>query len=198
MLELWRTDGAFTPAELRYLGALAPYVVPGLRSALARTFVDTPEQLLPVGPAVVVLDPDLQVRSQTAGAAAALLQLNPPDEPMTPIPAAAYNVAAALVAAEQGVPVGEPWSRVHLGGSRWVTVKADRMAEPPEAHRMGRSATSRCRSSRVRRPSAPICSPGCTGSRRARPRCSPCSPTGCPRTRSLTGWCSRSTRSTTT
>ncbi len=128
-LELWRTHGSFTPEELRYLGALASHIVPGLRSALARTFVDTPEQLLPVGPAVVVLDPDLQVRSQTAGAAAALLQLNPPDEPMTPIPASAYNVAAALVAAEQGVPVGEPWSRVHLGGSRWVTVKADRMAD---------------------------------------------------------------------
>ena len=129
LLELWRTDGTFTPEELRYLGALARYVVPGLRSALARTFVDTPDQLLPLGPAVVVLDPDLQVRSQTAGAAATLLQLNPPDEPMTPIPAAAYNVAAALVAAEQGVPVGEPWARVHLGGSRWVTVKAARMAE---------------------------------------------------------------------
>ena len=129
LLDLWRTDGTFTPVELRYLGALAPYVVPGLRSALARTFVDTPDQLLPLGPAVVVLDPDLQVRSQTAGAAAALLQLNPPDEPMTPIPAAAYNVAAALVAAEQGVPVGKPWARVHLGGSRWVTVKAARMAE---------------------------------------------------------------------
>lgn len=133
LLELWRTDGSFAAEELRYLGALAPYVVPGLRSALARTFVDTPEQLLHVGPAVVVLDPDLQVRSQTAGAAAALLQLNPPDEPMTPIPAAAYNVAAALVAAEQGVPVGEPWARVHLGGSRWVTVKADRMADTSRA-----------------------------------------------------------------
>jgi DNA-binding NarL/FixJ family response regulator len=129
LLELWRTDDAFTTAELGYLGALARYVVRGLRSALARTFVDSPDQLLPLGPAVVVLDPDLQVRSQTAGAAAALLQLNPPDEPMTPIPAAAYNVAAALVAAEQGVPVGEPWARVHLGGSRWVTVKAARMAE---------------------------------------------------------------------
>ena len=118
---------------MRYLGSLAPYVVPGLRSALARTFVDTPDQLLPVGPAVVVLDPDLQVHAQTAGAAAALLQLNPPDEPMTPIPAAAYNVAAALVAVEHGVPVGEPWARVHLGGSRWVTVKADRMGPPREA-----------------------------------------------------------------
>ena len=133
MLELWRTDSVFTSEEVRYLGTLAPYVVPGLRSALARTFVDTPDQLLPVGPAVVVLDPDLQVHAQTAGAAAALLQLNPPDEPMTPIPAAAYNVAAALVAVEHGVPVGEPWARVHLGGSRWVTVKADRMGPAGEA-----------------------------------------------------------------
>ena len=133
MLELWRTDGAFTTDEVAYLGSLSSYVVPGLRSALGRTFVDTPEQLLPVGPAVVVLDPDLQVRSQTAGAAAALLRLNPPDEPMTPIPAAAYNVAGALAAVEQGMPVGEPWARVHLGGSRWVTVKADRMGPPEEA-----------------------------------------------------------------
>jgi DNA-binding CsgD family transcriptional regulator len=131
MLDLWRTDGSFSAEELQYLGGLAQYVVPGLRSALARTFVDVPDQLLPLGPAVVVLDPDLQVRSQTAGAAAALLQLNPPDEPMAPIPASAYNVAAALVAVEQGVSVGEPWARLHLGGSRWVTVKAARMAESP-------------------------------------------------------------------
>jgi DNA-binding CsgD family transcriptional regulator len=56
-----------------------------------------------------------------------LLRLNPPDEPIAPIPAAAYNIGAALIAQEQGVPVGEPWARVHLGGSRWVTVKASRL-----------------------------------------------------------------------
>jgi DNA-binding CsgD family transcriptional regulator len=69
----------------------------------------------------------LQVRSQTEAAADALLSLNPPDEPMAPIPAAAYNVAAALVAQEHGIPIGPPWSRIHLGGSRWVTVKASRL-----------------------------------------------------------------------
>ena len=87
LLELWRTDD-----RLHDCGTLATsvlwqrYVVPGLRSSLARTFVDSPDQPPPLGPAVVVLDPDLQVRSQTAGAAAALLQLNPPDEPMTSDP----------------------------------------------------------------------------------------------------------------
>ncbi len=48
---------------------------------------------------------------------------------MQPIPASAYNVGAALVAQEAGVPVGEPWARVHLGGGRWVTVRASRLGE---------------------------------------------------------------------
>ena len=109
------------------LATLARPVTAGLRAAIARTFVDPGRQLHPVGPAVVVLDPGLQVRSQTEAAADALLRLNPPDELMAPIPAAAYNVAAALVAQEHGMPIGPPWSRIHLGGSRWVTVKASRL-----------------------------------------------------------------------
>jgi DNA-binding CsgD family transcriptional regulator len=51
----------------------------------------------------------------------------PPDEPIAPIPAAAYNIGAALIAAETDVAIGEPWSRVHLGGSRWATLRADRL-----------------------------------------------------------------------
>lgn len=128
-LDVWRTDGPFTPAELELLTALQPAVTAGLRAAVARTFVDPAEQLLPVGPAVVVLGDDLAVRTQTEAAAAALLRLLPPDEPMAPIPAAAYNVAAVLLAAEAGVPLGEASGRVHLGGSRWVTVKASRLGE---------------------------------------------------------------------
>ena len=128
-LELLRTTMAFTPAELDVLTAIMPCVTEGLRAALARTFVDPASQLLPVGPAVVLLRPDLQVHSQTEGAAAVLLHLLPPDEPMAPIPAAAYNIGAALIAKEHGIPVGEPWARVHLGGSRWVTVKASRLGE---------------------------------------------------------------------
>ena len=87
----------------------------GLREAQARTFVDDAAGLDLAGPAVIVLDPGLAVRTQTGWAAEALLRLNPPDEPMSPIPAAAYNVGAALLAQEAGIPVGEPRSRVHLG-----------------------------------------------------------------------------------
>jgi DNA-binding CsgD family transcriptional regulator len=127
LLDLWRYGGSFQADELRLLATLARPVTAGLRAAIARTFEDPARQLHPLGPAVVVLDPDLQVRSQTDAAADALLRLNPPDEPMAPIPAAAYNIAAALVAQEHGMPIGPPWSRIHLGGSRWVTVKASRL-----------------------------------------------------------------------
>ncbi|HJQ41625.1 MAG TPA: helix-turn-helix transcriptional regulator [Jatrophihabitantaceae bacterium] len=130
LLDLWRTTGEpFSTRELRLLGSLAPIVAEGLRRAVARTFVDAGEQLLRVGPAVVVVGGDLVVRQQTKAAADALLQLNPPDEPMAPIPAAVYNVGAALIATEQGVWTGEPWSRIHLGGGRWLTVKASRLGQ---------------------------------------------------------------------
>jgi DNA-binding CsgD family transcriptional regulator len=129
-VDLWRTTGEpFIDAELSILGSIGRSITAGLRAAVSRTFVDSAEQLLPIGPAVVVLGPDLQVLGQTQGASDALLRLLPPDEPMAPIPAAAYNIAGALLAHELGVPVGPPWSRVHLGGSRWVTIKADRLGE---------------------------------------------------------------------
>jgi DNA-binding CsgD family transcriptional regulator len=102
-------------------------VTSALRAALARTFAEPAIPGEPIGPAVVVLDEHLVVQQQTEAAAVALLQLLPPDEPMAPIPAAAYNAAAALLATEAGVPIGEPWSRVHLGGNRWVTVRASRL-----------------------------------------------------------------------
>jgi DNA-binding CsgD family transcriptional regulator len=129
-LELWRLTGVFADAELEQLTASQPAVTCGLRSAVLRTFAgaEAVEQVA-VGPAVVVLGPDLQVRTQTDAAAEALLRLNPPDEPMPPIPASAYNVGSALVAQEAGIPVGEPWSRVALGGARWVTVRASRLGE---------------------------------------------------------------------
>jgi len=126
-LELWRTTAPFTEPELHTLTSIAPTVTASLRAALARTFTDPGRDLEPPGAAVVILDEALAVQQQTEAAGVALFQLLPPDEPMAPIPAAAYNVAAALIATEQGVPLGEPWSRVHLGGNRWVTLRASRL-----------------------------------------------------------------------
>lgn len=129
-LELWRTGSAFDRAELDALTAITPTVTNGLRAAVARTFVDPADATTrsdPIGPAVVLLGPDLVVHQQTEAAALALLRLLPPDEPMAPIPAAAYNIGAALIANEVGAWSGQTWSRVHLGGNRWVTVRASRL-----------------------------------------------------------------------
>lgn len=129
-LELLRYDPAepFAAGDRAYLRTLASPVTTGIRRAQAHTFVaHTPDPGLD-GPAVLVLGPDLRVRTQTRAAEEALHRLNPPDEAIPAIPAAAYNVAAALVAHEQGVPVGPPWSRVHLGLGRWLTLRASRLS----------------------------------------------------------------------
>jgi DNA-binding CsgD family transcriptional regulator len=127
-LDLWRIDQAFSAPELTFLASLVPAIIAGLRAAQARTYAEVPDIDVP-RTAVLILDPDLQPRDRTSAAARALLQLNPPDADIPVVPAAAYNVAAALLAAEAGVRTGAAWSRVHLGGSRWVTLSAARMNE---------------------------------------------------------------------
>lgn len=132
-LDLWRCDAAapYRAEDLRLLEDLAAPLTRGIRQAQARTFVDETADLAMTGPAVVVLNADLQVRSQTEWAAETLHRLNPPEQEIPAIPAAAYNVGAALVAQEHGIPVGMPWSRVHLGAGRWVTLRAARMGAGP-------------------------------------------------------------------
>ncbi|HET6939154.1 MAG TPA: helix-turn-helix transcriptional regulator [Nocardioides sp.] len=128
-LDLWRCGDTFSGDEVALLAALSGPLTDGIRAAQSRTFVAEAEPLELAGPAVVLLDDGLRVVGQTATAGAALMELNPPgEEPIgSPIPAAALNVSAALVADEAGVPVGPAWSRVHLGAGRWVTLRAERM-----------------------------------------------------------------------
>ncbi|GAA4096335.1 LuxR C-terminal-related transcriptional regulator [Nocardioides kongjuensis] len=129
-LELWRVRGRYDDRERRLLAQLAPTITRGLRAASARTFAARDPALSPVPPGVVLLDDGLRVLDQTDAAAQALLRLLPPpgaDASMAPIPAAAYNAGAALVAAEAGLWPTDPSSRVHLGGNRWVTVRAARL-----------------------------------------------------------------------
>ena len=127
-LELWRTDGHFDVREGALLKRLAPAVTAGLRAAAARTFASE-EEFEAVAPGVVVLDDRLEVRARTDAAALALLRLLPPGEPMSPIPATAYNTGGALVAQEAGIWATEPAARVHLGGNRWVTARASRLGD---------------------------------------------------------------------
>lgn len=73
-----------------------------------------------------MLSPALDVRVQTAETDAYLRALVPPDGDHRPIPAAAYNVAAQLLAVEAGIDTHEPVARVHLVAGTWMSLRAAR------------------------------------------------------------------------
>ncbi len=77
---------------------------------------------------MLVLAPDLHVRSQTAETEAFLRALVPAEGDSRPVPAGAYNVAAQLLAAEAGVDAHPARARVHLGQGTWLSLRAARMA----------------------------------------------------------------------
>lgn len=138
-LDLWRIHPApvFQRVEIRFLETVAAAITKGLRVAQARTFTQPSSDPDRSAPAVLVLGPDLRVRSQTTFAAERVSALNPRDpvDPAAPppIPAAALNVAAQLLAREARVDDHEPVARTHLSGGRWLTVKADRLGAAPSS-----------------------------------------------------------------
>jgi DNA-binding CsgD family transcriptional regulator len=75
----------------------------------------------------------LEVRAQTAETDDYLRLLIPPDQERQPIPAAAYNVGAQLLAAEAGVDQHPPSARVHLSDGVWLTLRAARLHVPEGA-----------------------------------------------------------------
>ena len=78
---------------------------------------------------MLVLSADLQVRSQTPQTMAYLQTLVPAAEGRQPIPAVAYNVAAQLLAVEDGIDSNPPAARVHVSDGVWMTARAGRLDE---------------------------------------------------------------------
>jgi DNA-binding CsgD family transcriptional regulator len=138
-LELWRSGEAarFDRAEADFLADLVEPLTTALRRCQANTFAVGSQRDRPsVGPVVLLLSPQLQVRGQTPATMEYLRVLVPPDEGRQPVPAAAYNVAAQLLATEAGVDAHPPWARVHLSDGRWMSVRAARIGGPePEDER---------------------------------------------------------------
>jgi len=135
-LDLWRRadEPRFSDAELRILGEDAPVVTEALRRAQARSFDLPVSSTPPAGPAVLFLSPELAVLGQTPDTDAYLRTLLPTERDRQPVPAGAYNVAAALIASEAGVFDHPPVARVRPVGGTWLTfraarVQADRLPE---------------------------------------------------------------------
>ncbi len=128
-LELWRRadDPCFSDSELVALAEDAESITLALRRCQARSF-DTPRfPAVPPGPAVLFLAPDLRVIGQTPETDEYLRVLLPTEADRRPIPAAAYNVSAALAAAEAGHFAHRPTVRVRPEHATWLTLAAARV-----------------------------------------------------------------------
>ncbi|MGI8901654.1 MAG: response regulator transcription factor [Nocardioides sp.] len=135
-LDLWRSSGAFGRDELSFLAGVLPAVSAALRRCQARTFLGEPAGQPPLGPVVLLLSPDLEVRGATPQTHGLLATLVPPGPGRATIPASAYNVAAQLWALESEVDLSPAWARVHLEHGHWVTLRAARLGgDGPPAER---------------------------------------------------------------
>jgi DNA-binding NarL/FixJ family response regulator len=134
-LDLWRINAPerFTEFEAGFLTSIAKPVTEALQGTQADTFKLTSPTIPGAGPAVLILSPELEVRAQTAETDEYLRLLIPPDKERQPIPAAAYNVGAQLLATEAGVDQHPPWARVHLSSGVWLTLRAARLGVPERA-----------------------------------------------------------------
>lgn len=130
-LELWRTadEPEFSAADRQTLASIAPTITAAIRRCHARTF-ELPATLpARMGPLVLMLSAELEVKAQTPATEEYLRVLLPPDADRRPVPAGAYNVGAQLIANEAGVDDRPPMSRVRLRDGIWLTFRAGRVEE---------------------------------------------------------------------
>jgi DNA-binding CsgD family transcriptional regulator len=130
-LDLWRDDSRepFNTADAEFIASLIASLTKALRRSQARTFTESAmPQRHQAGPVVLTLDDDLRITNCTAASQAWLNVLLPPEPDERAIPASVYNVAAQLIAAEEGVDTHPASTRTHLADGFWLTLRAARLA----------------------------------------------------------------------
>ena len=133
-LDLWRDQatGPFTASDAEFIDSVATSLTTALRGCQARTFVEAAASCRSaLGPVVLTLDADLQITSRTAASQSWLDALLPPGPEGRAIPASVYNVAAQLLAVEEGIDDRPASTRVHLRDGFWLTLRAARLASDP-------------------------------------------------------------------
>jgi DNA-binding CsgD family transcriptional regulator len=136
-LDLWRAGPAtpFARTDADFLATIAPAVTGALRRCQAATFAVRPTDAGRRTPLVLLLSPDLTIRAQTPETHDYLRRMLPPPPERSPIPAAAYNVAAQLLATEAGIDDHPPSASVHLAHGVWITLRAARIGDGRPADR---------------------------------------------------------------
>lgn len=128
-LDLWRIDGEpFSAPDAELLTDIAAPVCRALRRQQAMAFGLASTATSPVdGPAVLIMNDDLQIIGRTTAATQWLRALLPTASDRSPVPAAALNVAAQLLAIEAGVDDHPAVARASVSGRTWVTLRASRL-----------------------------------------------------------------------
>jgi DNA-binding CsgD family transcriptional regulator len=127
-LDLWRCAGAvYSDDDTLFLSSLLDQLTTAQRCRVAQMFGSTTPAVDDRGPALVLLDDDLRPVTQTPAAEQSLRRLLPTDPRDAPIPAAALNVAAQLLASEQSIDSSPPHSRMHSYRGAWVSLQAARL-----------------------------------------------------------------------
>ncbi|MBB1484678.1 helix-turn-helix transcriptional regulator [Tessaracoccus sp. MC1865] len=126
-LDLWLPE-RLRPGQDALLKSVVAAVTTALRAAQADTLRRTPSGAdVPPGPATLLMDADLRIQASTSGMDDRLRRLLPRPDGLPPVPAAAMNTAAQLLAIEDGVDRHEPQARTHIGEGQWVAVRAGRL-----------------------------------------------------------------------
>jgi DNA-binding CsgD family transcriptional regulator len=135
-LDLWRASPAspFRRADADFLATIAPTLTEALRRCQAATFPARPAEVGRRTPLVLLLSPDLTIQAQTRQTHDYLRQLLPTPAERSSIPAAAYNVAAQLAAAEAGIDDHAATASVHLADGVWITLRAARIGDTGPKH----------------------------------------------------------------
>lgn len=115
-------DAMFSPAEIEFLGAIAPLLAEGARRALLLGEATDPEG--PEAPGLLVLSPDWEVESASPGVERWMRDLPDGDWDAGNLPSAVLSVAAqALRSAEsRDAPGDVALARVPLRSGRWVVL----------------------------------------------------------------------------
>lgn len=127
-LDLWRRE-PFAADATEILAAVSAPLTTALRRSQAESFgggVVAGEAGGGGGATVVLLDPELTVLGVTTQADAVLRAVLPTDPAADPVPACALNVAAALLAREDGAGDQEPQARLPVPGRGLHTLRAAR------------------------------------------------------------------------
>ena len=128
-LDLWtRGTRSFGTADADLLAEVAGPVCTALRRRQAMAFASaTTVPDIADGPAVLILDDALRIRSRTPAATQWLRSLMPTAPGQAPIPAAVLNVAAQLLSVEAGVDDHPAAARTFVPGRTWVSLRASRL-----------------------------------------------------------------------